>query len=189
MSDKPMPKKLPPAFAQFAKTLDALKVPYDAKDREAIEAMFLREPISYFWTGFPCPSIAGLGAYPFAPGTAVDFYYYPGDFETTHTTTVLDATTSTPTLRWTDGGVVPTSSPSPFKVTIPAQAMIGGVLTNVFQAGRNYMIGVTPTLAGFPIGCPRWMWTPVAANELTSLYATALMLEGSFLKPAAGPTG
>jgi hypothetical protein len=166
--------------------LDALKVPYDTEERKAVEAAFLKEPASYFWTGFPCPAIAGLGAYPFTPGTPVDFFYYPGDFETTHTTTVLDATTTTPTLRWTDGGVVPNASP--FKVTIPAQAMIGGVMTNVFVAGRNYMIGVTPTLAGFPVGCPRWMWTPVGTSTISELYATALMLEGSFLKPAAGPS-
>lgn len=182
MADAPNPLK------QFLALLKEAKVPVDAKDLEPFDTVDTPSPnpVSYFLNGFPCPEIAGIGAYPFAPGTAVDFYYYPGDYVTTHTVSVIDTTVDPPTLRWTDG-VVPASSPWPFKVTIPAQVTIGGVLQDVFQANKTYMIGVYPTAGGFPIGCPRWMWVPMSMSIPTMLLATAFQASGSFIRTYTRP--
>lgn len=180
MADAPNPLK------QFFATLQKANVPVSDEDMRLIDSVDKPDPISYFITGFPCPEIAGIGAYPFAPGTDVDFYYYPGDYVTTHTVSVIDTTVDPPTLRWSSGAV-PATSPWPFKVTIPAQANINGTMQDVFEAGKTYMIGVIPTLGGFPVGCPRWMWVPMTASVPTMLLATAFQASGSFIRTYTRP--
>ena len=166
MADTPAkPLTLPPTFEQFAATLTKLNPKVDEKERAAVEALFTIAPYSYTWAGWPSPVIQYL-----MPGTPVaanscDIYFNPGDFVSMHNVTVVDVSAATPAPRWSSAAFVPATTPFPFKVTIPKQAMIGGMLKNVFEGGHDYMIGVYCTFAGFPIGYPDWRLL-TASNSL-----------------------
>ena len=190
MADKPADeRKVSPRLAAFAASLEKGYKKADPKEREEVEAQFLKEPYSFFVAGFPCPQFSHMD--PAEAGKKADFYYYPGDNVTEHTVVVLDVSGMAPVEKWRDTQVPPTGA-WPHKVEIPAKHPPAAPV-DVFDPGHDYMITLYPSYLGIPVGCVTWVMVTVTANLYKRLFVSAIMLQPpsavpplKVLKPAAG---